>query len=362
MRVRATRLGAAVCAGALAGCGWSSGQTVDKIGQGDSTQIPARYASVISDGCTPDAWQNSALGSPDTRRFVREVVLMCAVPRAEGKVGPGDPSARAQLAQTVDGLRTQGYTVKLGVSFQDEAAERYDGAQTASLLASSTWRSAIVSDLVTLAGLADGVDLDLQKLPESARGDLTAFVQTLDGSLGGGKKIALLAPPSTQEPSDTPGGGAFDLAALALYVDRVRVMTLDFSDPNPGPTVDPGWAVDAVRFTRSKVGALPVDVAMPLYGNDVSDLGTRSVGFFEATGIAADYHVDVQRGALDNPHFQYTDGAGHAHQIWYDDADSTSRTLRAWDPGTLPMDVGVVFYGLGAEDPAVWPTIARGLP
>jgi spore germination protein YaaH len=139
-------------------------------------------------------------------------------------------------------------------------------------------------------------------------------------------------------------------------------MTLDFAAPGAGPTVDPGWAIDAWRYARSKASATPIDVAMPLYGNDVSDLGTRNVSFLEARALVDAFGARVERGTLGNPHFTYADETGRAHELWYDDADSTARTLRAWDPASLPLEVGVVFYGLGAEDPAVWSTIARALP
>jgi hypothetical protein len=190
---------------ALTGCGWS-GETVDRIGQGDGVQIPPRYASVISDGCTPDTWQASALAGADMRRFVKEVVLLCAVPRQSGAVGPADSSARAQLAKTADALHQQGYLVKLGVEFRDETAERYDGALTAKELADATWRAQVAEDLTTLAASLDGVELDLQTLPASARADLTSFVRGLNATLHGTKKIAILAPRAIRRtsPVETP--------------------------------------------------------------------------------------------------------------------------------------------------------------
>ena len=49
------------------------------------------------------------------------------------------------------------------------------------------------------------------------------------------------------------------------------------------------------------------------------------------------------------------------HETWFDDATSTSWALAAWDTQTLPASVGVVYWGLGAEDPALWDTIAGGM-
>jgi spore germination protein YaaH len=353
-----------VVAAALAaatGCGYS-GETLDRVGQGDGVGVPARYATVVLDGCGPDTFQASALASPDMRRAVQEIVLLCAVPRVSGEVGPTDDSARAQIAQTAAVLQQQGYKVKLGVQFSDETAERYDGGQTASQLASPTWRTAVIASLKDLARPYDGVELVFHDLPASARGDLSLFVKALGAAVRPSKKVGIFAPPSIRSPSDVPGGDAFDLATLSQWLDRVRVMTLDYADPNSGPTIDPGWAVDAVRFAQSGSGAVPIDVAVPLYGNDVSNLGTRNVSYFEAQALAQDYHAAPGVGPTGALHLAYTDAAGRGHDLWYDDAGSTLRTLRAWGPDVLPLSVGVIYYGLGNEDPALWPALARALP
>ena len=350
-----------VALAATTGCGFS-GETVDRVGQGDGVGVPARHATVVLDGCAPDPWQASALASPDMRRAVQEVVVLCAVPRVSGAVGPTDTSARAQIAQAAATLQQQGYKVMLGVQFADETAERYDGGQTASQLKSPTWRTAVIADLKDLARSYDGLELVFHDLPPSARGDLSLLVQSLGVAVRPSKKVGIFAPPSTTSPSDVFGGDAFDLPALSQWLDRVRVMTLDYADPNSGPTIDPGWAVDAVRFAQARAGAVPVDVAVPLYGNDVSNLGTRNVSYFEALALAADYHAAPDTGPTGALHLAYADAAGRGHDLWYDDASSTLRTLRAWGPQVLPLSVGVVYYGLGNEDPALWPALSRALP
>ncbi len=360
MKAIALLAGLAVTA-AISGCGFS-GETVDHVGQGDGAGIPARYGTVLSDGCTPDTWQASALASADMRRVVQEVVLLCATARASGDVGPVDGSARTQFAQVAAGLQQKGYKVKLGVQFSDETAERYDGALTAAQLASPTWRLEVTASLKQLAQATDGVELVFHDLPPTARGDLSAFVKEVGAALRPSKKVGIFAPPSTQDPSDVPGGNAFDLPALSQYIDRLRVTTLDYADPQSGPTIDPGWAVDAVRFAQGRVGSLPIDVAVPLYGNDVSDLGTRNVSYFEALALAFDYRVAPSAGPTGALHLSYSDATGRPHDVWYDDAQSTVRTLRAWGPQVIPPSVGILYYGLGAEDPLLWPTLARAMP
>jgi spore germination protein YaaH len=144
----------------------------------------------------------------------------------------------------------------------------------------------------------------------------------------------------------------------------MHVGTLDFSCCNvpPGPTLDSGWAVDAVRQARRFAPRTPLDVAVPLYGTDFSSLGQRTTSWYVARALAERHHARVDRGSTGTPHFVYADDTGRSHDLWFDDTESTTRVLRAWDPATLPLDVGVVFYGLGAEDPTLFPTVSASTP
>ena len=76
--------------------------------------------------------------------------------------------------------------------------------------------------------------------------------------------------------------------------------------------------------------------------------------YLEAQGAASSTHASVQRGPTGALYDHWRDEIGGLHETCVDDAISTSWTLAAWDTQTLPSDVGVVFWGLGSEDPALW--------
>ena len=103
-------------------------------------------------------------------------------------------------------------------------------------------------------------------------------------------------------------------------------------------------------------------MAFPLYGWDFGPSGQRSVTYLEAQGVASDTHASVQRGPTGTLYYDWQDESSGSHETWFDDGTSTSWTLAAWDTQTLPADVGVVFWGLGSEDPALWDTLAQELP
>lgn len=356
---------------ACAGCAGTS-TTTSTGGETDilasSGPIPRRSTSVEIDGCSTDSWQNETLAASATRTVVSEVILMCLAPREDGTIAPGDPSARAALAGTIQTLHELGYSVRLGVSFVDETGARFDGVQSASWLASETWRDSVITDIVGFASDCDGFDLDVERLPDDARDSLDTFVGDLSTSLQtSGKPVGIFALPSTQSPSDVVGGNAFDLPVLAQYVDRLRVATLDLSVGTPGPTLDSGWAVDAIRFAQGQVSAatsaMPIyDIAAPLYGWDFSEATQRSITWLEATGLAQAYGTTPQRMAGGEEQFFYTDAYGVQHTVVYDDATSTTSFLHAWDTTTLSPSVGVVLWGFGAEDPQTFASIAGALP
>lgn len=342
------------------GCGFENG-AVQSLGQGDSPTLVARHGAVIADGCSLDGWQRDVLASAGAKKVLREVILLCGTPRENGHVGPEDAGARDRLAAMVTGLHVDGYQVRLGVSFTDETGTAYDGALTAKRLADPQWVTTAVDAVAAFAALADGVELDLQRLPASSRADVSRFVALLAPKVRPARTLGVFLPPSVSEPSDLPGGDAFDVTALAASSDRLRVMSLDYSAQS-GPTIDPGWAVDAARLAASHAGAVPVDLAYPLYGTDFSAHGPRSISFTEAMGFAFVVHANIQRGPTLAPHLDWTDTLGVRHFTWFDDATSTVAALRAWDATTLDPAIGVVFYGFGAEDPALWNTLAGALP
>jgi len=336
----------------LGGCG-STGEETETIGLRAEGSLPIRPGTVVIDGCVVDAWQRSTLVLPGAKRMAQEVILLCLIPREDGTVGPRDPSAAAHLDATAKDLQREGYRVHFGVAFTDESGQRYDGTQTAAFLADPAWRMRFRDTLVTALAPADGVELDLQQLPETARRNVTALVTTVAEAVRPGKRLGVFVPPSVTIPSDLPGGEAFSRPEIAAVVDRLRVMTLDYSETSPGPTIEPGWAVDAARLAlRDAPGR--VDLAYPLYGSDFGPRGRRSVTYFDAISMAQVSERPVERGPTGAPFVRFRAFGGEVHELWFDDAESTARALGAWSYGALPPEVGVVFYGLGAEDPTLF--------
>jgi spore germination protein YaaH len=284
--------------------------------------------------------------------------------RLSGVVDPVDDTARAAMTKNVRDLRALGYKVKLAVTLGDQFDRPNPPDRVQAAFASADWRAKVIANLQPFAAMGDGLEIFLLEVPSSIRSGLTAFMVDLATAYRGKTPLALLAPPSVTEPSDIPGGDAFDIASIATVVDRIRLMTLDFSccGAGPGPTIDSGWAVDVARLAQSRARSTPVDVSFPLYGTDFSDLGERPVTFLEAHATAKYFGIKPERALTGTLHFEWFEpGTGRKHITWFEDGQSTVRALRAWDDRTLPTDVGILYYGLGAEEPRLWETIARGM-
>jgi hypothetical protein len=345
---------------AFLGCASSSGRETEQVGLGAGTALPARQGTALVDGCVLDTWQRSTLATPAAKHVLREVIMLCLVPREDGTVGPRDPSALQALASLASDLKKDGYRVNFGLTFTDESGQRYDGAQTSAFLSNAAWRLRVRDSLGLVVGPADGVEVDLQKLPDDAKNDVTRLVSELAAALRPAKRLNVFLPPSVRVPSDLPGGEAFSRGELAPYVDRMRVMTLDYSDKTPGPTIDPGWAVDAVRTARRDFAN--VDVAYPLYGTDFGPHGHRSVTYDDGRALAAIRGMPLERGPTGAPFLRYVAFGNEQHEVWFDDVESTGRALGAWSAEVLPLDVQVLFYGLGAEDPTLFDRLAGRMP
>ncbi len=347
------RLVAIIFATLVAGCGVSSGDGFAELSSPTSTPVAARRGTLIADGCSLDPWQEHVLAADSTAKVIQEVVFLCALPLPDGQVNPTDDSGRAAFAAQVKALSSR-YTVHLGVSFTDGSGYRYDGEKTATELADDKWRATTIASLrlfVATVGVS-GVQLDFQKLPSRARAGLNLFAGELRAALVGQQIGLMLPPPDVAE--------GFDVPTLAKHVDRVRSMTLDFSDPGAGPVADPGWMVDTYRTVRAACGpTVAMDLAYPLFGTDVGPKGGRNVTYHEALGLAFFHRATPARGPTGALSFAWTDSAGGPHQTWYDDSQSTLWAMRALDDAKVPGDVGIVFYGFGAEDPETFPLLAR---
>lgn len=342
----------------------------DELDDEDDLSLPRRRAAVLIDGCRLDSSQSATLRSTAAQKVLSEVVLLCLSLDEQGAVTPRGGQTSDGLGATIAELRRLGYAVGLGVTAVDSDGDEQPKEELSAWLARPAFRLRSVAELATYSALADSLQLALPEILSSSRADLTAWVSALAPRVRPASQLGIFIPPSLREPSDQPGGDAYDVAALATRVDRLRLLSVEAaSGEAPGPGLDAAWIEEAATFALGRVAVEKLDVALPLYGVDfrLQPGGSRQIleestlSHAEALALAKQYGRTAEGEAGKARHFTYSDGTGQPHEVWYEDSDSILAGLEALSTEVLPEKVGLVFVGLGGEDSQLWPDLLDAL-
>jgi spore germination protein YaaH len=184
---------------------------------------------------------------------------------------PANPSI--PMEQTLTSLRNAGFTIIPTIT--DGTVEN----MLASLMAKPASRTQIVkaiTDLV-ISNNFDGIDLDFEGFafvdsnktwPKTAP-VWTAFVKELSVSLHAQKKLLSVSTPYLFDPTEkSKGYYVYAWAAIAPHIDRLRIMTYDYSVSRPGPIGPLAWAEKTVKYAVSVMPASKVYLGVAGYGRD----------------------------------------------------------------------------------------------
>lgn len=224
-----------------------------------------------------------------------------------------------------------------------------------------------MAELVRAHGY-DGVQVDFEKGDPADKDALTQFVAEISNVMHGmGKKVSVAVSAKAKE---VPGsrGAFYDYAALGNLADHVFVMNWGkhWSTSKPGAIADLPWARSVADYVATMPNKGRFVLGSGLYGMDWPNGGGQAnpavarewqdvQALIASTGATPRF--DETMGA---PTFSYTDAAGVPREVWYTDARSMAAHIRlARDRG-----LGIGFWRLGKEDPAIWadPLLAPGVP
>ena len=230
--------------------------------------------------------------------------------------------------------RTFGVRPFLHLSTLTEAGT-FSSARAAALLENEAAQEALIASVLAQAdarGYA-GVDVDFEYLGAELAAAYAAFLGRLRNALHtqGLPLLAALAPKTARDQPGTLYEG-HDYAAVARNTDAVLLMTYEW-----GYTYGPPMAVAplpsvrrVVEFALTEMDASHIFLGFPNYGYDWTlpyTPGTtraRSLGNEEAVRLAADCGAEIRYDeASQTPWFPYTDSAGQAHEVWFEDVRSS---------------------------------------
>jgi len=184
---------------------------------------------------------------------------------------PANPSV--PMAQTIGALRNAGFALIPTIT------DGTDKDVLAGLLAKPAARTQIVQAITNMVvtNNFDGVDLDFEGFafvdsnktwPKTAP-LWTALVKELSASLHAQKKVLSVSTPYVLDPKGTQRGYyVYAWAAIAPYIDRLRIMTYDYSVAKVGPIGPITWTERTVQYAVTVMPASKVYVGIPGYGRD----------------------------------------------------------------------------------------------
>jgi spore germination protein YaaH len=149
----------------------------------------------------------------------------------------------------------------------------------ANLLSTESGRTSAVTaitDLV-LQNNFDGIDLDFENFAfvdgnttwDKTKPSWIAFVRQLSSSLHSKGKLLSITTPYLLDPaSGKKGYYVYAWAEIANDIDRLRIMTYDYSVANPGPIGPITWTENTLKYAISIMPASKVFVGLAGYGRD----------------------------------------------------------------------------------------------
>ena len=192
-------------------------------------------------------------------------------PSIQDLYSPANPSV--PIAQPLSTMKNAGFTIIPTIT------DGTDKLVLANLLATENGRTAavkVINDLV-LQNNFDGIDLDFEGFAfvdgnsswDKTKPNWVAFVKLLSATLKANGKLLSMTTPYLLDPaSGKRGYYVYAWAEIAPFIDRLRIMTYDFSVSKPGPIGPIGWTEDTVKYAVSIMPASKVFVGLAGYGRD----------------------------------------------------------------------------------------------
>lgn len=184
---------------------------------------------------------------------------------------PANPSV--PITEPLTALRNAGMTIIPTIS------DGTDEMVLANLLAKPVSRKQVIDAIVATVASQnyDGIDLDFEGFAfidpnttwKTTAPNWVLFVKELSAALHVEKKILSITTPYLFNPAEAQKGYfVYAWAQIAPFIDRLRIMTYDYSTTRPGPIGPIAWTEKTVKYAISIMPASKVYLGLPGYGKD----------------------------------------------------------------------------------------------
>ena len=190
----------------------------------------------------------------------------------------------ARWSGTASSIRAESYAANrdtvlplikaAGVAVLPTITDGMAAHRMSTVLGSASTRTALVNQIVATVMTEgyDGIDLDFEGFAFSdgsstwstTRPRWVAFVKQLYSALHAKNKLLSITTPPLY--TATTGYWVYDWKAIGPYVDRLRVMTYDYSTSKAGPISPYAWVSKVAAFAVTQVASGKVQIGVPNYG------------------------------------------------------------------------------------------------
>lgn len=297
------------------------------------------------------------------RRSFNEVSPWIYGISGNGQIVAQVPERAVETAAGMDQLRRSG--VRLVPTIANVTNGRWAYEPVANMLHDPAAMTRHVNDVVALVLREgyDGIDIDYEDLRAADREAFTAFVTRLGEALHAEDKIlsvALFA--KTSDAGEDERNVAQDYAAIGRAVDEVRLMAYDYhwAGSAPGPVAPITWVRQVLDYAKTQIPAHKIVLGVPVSGFDWVDGLGEPVSWLQCYGRTKAFNATLEYDRLSqSPSFKYTDAQGRAHEVWFENAESTAAKLEAAKTAGIG---GVYLWMIGGEDDRTWAQLQNILP
>jgi len=296
-----------------------------------------------------------------------------------------DPNANAEMTDAFMAAARSS-----DVSLVPSIVDLLPAGEMAAIIADPSTRTRHVEAIRRFAadGDYDGIDIDYEQFAfadgrstwATTRPNWVSFIEELGAAMRADGRTLTVSIPPVYDAEQTADSGfwVYDYGGIVDHVDRIRIMTYDFSVGEPGPIAPLDWVETAITGAIEATGSPDkLVLGLPAYGRNwvVSTVGECPPDAPGRTSVTARSVDDllVRRSAVP---VAVEETGEWTFEYELEVADDTTSCLQArrvhyvdGDGVRLRMDLareyrldGVSLWALGFEDAAVWdqilPTVA----
>lgn len=212
--------------------------------------------------------------------LIREIMPFWYTLRFDGKIKKpvvvdvyqtANPSV--PIATPLAALRNAGMTIIPTIT------DGTDKMMLANLISKPVSRKQVVDAIMEIVASQnyDGIDLDFEGFAfidspstwKATAPNWVIFIKELSVALRAQNKILSVTTPYVFNPAEKQKGYfVYAWADIATFIDRLRIMTYDYSTSRPGPIGPIAWTEKTVKYAISIMPASKVYLGLPGYGKD----------------------------------------------------------------------------------------------